>query len=540
MFKPTSKASKIFKRLISNTPDNAPGVADNEEWLQQLNKTSFSKKKLREKVDQQIQNSKGNNELSGPKHFPHRIVSKPPESPYIHVSAPLSNFTSMNYLAQNTHRHAQAKSFVDLRIIKCRSGKGGDGVVSFFRDAGRAIGPPDGGDGGDGGSVYVRTAEGINTLTKLRTTYIAEDGHNGASDQLDGARGKDTLITVPVGTVVKWCMDPKVVREYIQQKQQERGGGPLREMLNNSMVDLQCLGRFEMDQKPTHIQLFRENCEPGEDWLFKGKTRDFHLEKDWFQELNEKVKVYDHELTDAELESDRFPLFGIDLDKPTEKPINILKGGKGGLGNMHFLTNLIRNPRFAKSGRNGLEQFFMFELKSLADLGLVGLPNAGKSTILNRISNAKPRIGHWEFTTLHPTIGTISLGIDKPSFTVADIPGIIKDASKDKGMGLEFLRHIERSKGLVFVISLENKEPLNDLQTLIDELGGMDKVVEKNVLVVCNKADIDCQKPSSVSKFLKIQEHCSQFGWDIIPISALRGENIDILLEKMAKCANKL
>lgn len=123
---------------------------------------------------------------------------------------------------------------------------------------------------------------------------------------------------------------------------------------------------------------------------------------------------------------------------------------------------------------------------------------------------------------------------------MADIPGIIKDASKDKGMGLEFLRHIERSKGLVFVISLENEEPLNDLQTLIDELGGMDKVVEKNVLVVCNKADIDCQKPSSVNKFLKIQEHCSQFRWDIIPISALRGENIDVLLEKMAKCANKL
>ncbi|CDO96134.1 unnamed protein product [Kluyveromyces dobzhanskii CBS 2104] len=530
-------------RLISDIPDNAPGAADNEIWLQEL-ASSRSKQKsntslqstqnltIKEDRKGSIKHIKGlNNKIK------FDIISTPPDTPYIEIKSALSNFTKLSYLEKSKNMRVQQSNFVDLRIIKCRSGNGGEGCVSFFRDKGRAIGPPDGGDGGSGGSVYVQAVKGINSLSKLQTTYIADNGSNGSADQSDGSKGKDLMITVPVGTVVTWCLDPKVVREHVEKKVKERGGGSLRKLLDTSNIILNCTGRFEMDQRPSHIQMFRQSYEPGTGWIFKGKDDEYHFSKEWFQELSKNVTEYDHDLSQTELESDRFPLYGLDLSKPTEKPICLLKGGKGGLGNMHFLTNLIRNPRFCKEGRSGLEQYLMFELKSIADLGLVGLPNAGKSTILNRISNATPRVGHWEFTTLHPTIGTISLGIGKPSFTVADIPGIIKDASLDKGMGLNFLRHIERSKGWVFVISLEKDDPCQDLNTLIEEVGGIEILATKNILVVCNKADVDEQ--STYQKYQNVQNLCQENDWEVVPVSALKGENIDLLLQKMAQCAGK-
>lgn len=524
-------SSRFFRRSSSLAPDNSPRAADNEQWLERLGSVKRRASKSKNPIIR---------EASSLNKFPVEIVSTPPESPYIDIKASIGNFTSTKYLQGfNKQKHTQG-NFVDIRVIKCRSGDGGDGIVSFFRDANRAVGPPNGGDGGDGGSVYVRASPGINSLAKLRTTYIAENGSNGATDQLDGSRGNDVLITVPVGTVIRWCLDPKDVREYILKKQQSSPGASLRDILNESKISMQCSGRYEYDTKPKDIQLFRNAYEPGKGWLFKGKDEAYHQSKDWFVSLSKQVEAYDHALYDSELSSDKFPLYGLDLSVPTENPICLLKGGKGGLGNMHFLTNLIRNPRFAKAGRRGLECPFLFELKSIADLGLVGLPNAGKSTILNRISNARPKIGHWEFTTLNPTIGTISTGVDKPSFTVADIPGIIEDAAQDKGMGLEFLRHIERSKGWVFVISIANENPLQDLHVLIQELGGMERVNAKNVLIVCNKADIDYENPQSVEKFLQVTQLCETNGWDSIPVSALKNENIDLLLDKMARCAGKL
>ncbi|SCU92384.1 LANO_0E00628g1_1 [Lachancea nothofagi CBS 11611] len=531
----SSKANRWI-RLISNAPDNAPKASENESWLrklgQQQNRRDPHSRPQNALIDEAVSDAKT---LSSE----YDVVSTPPDSLYIHIKSPLSQFTTISHLQPKHQRHAQAKEFVDVRILKCRSGSGGNGAVSFFRDAGRSIGPPDGGDGGDGGGVYVQAVEGLNSLAKLKTSYIGADGEAGAAKQLDGARGKDVLISVPIGTVVKWCMNPALVRSAIGTSK-ESVQLPLRKVLERQKVSLQCTGRFEMDQKPTHIQLFRDSYSPGEGWHFKAKDKEYHDSKDWFEALKEKVKVYDFETTQSELKADRFALRGLDLDKPSEKPICLLKGGKGGLGNMHFLTNIIRNPRFAKIGRSGLEQYFMFELKSLADLGLVGLPNAGKSTILSRISNARPKVGHWEFTTTHPSIGTVSLGIDGLSFTVADIPGIIKGAAQDKGMGLEFLRHIQRSKGWTIVVSLEKQDPLADLNTLLNELGGVEEVTKKNVLVVCNKADIDPSDPASQNKFYKIEDFCKAYNWDVLPISALNGDNIDLLVRKMAICAGKL
>lgn len=531
------------RRFVSQehlkAPDNAPRAAANEQWLDHLKK---SRRGLNITSEGQ-QNLKGSSvdDSQHSNRFPIKVISAPPDTHYINVESPLGGFTSIKYLRDfDKHKNRQG-NFADVRIIRCRSGSGGDGAVSFFRDAGRSIGPPDGGDGGDGGGIYVQAVEGLNSLSKLRTTYIAEDGSSGGADQLDGARGKDMLITVPVGTVVRWCMNPKTTREFIRkQKADGEMESSVRSILSKATVKLQCTGRYQLDDNPRHIQLFRDAYKPGEGWLFKGKDKEYHEDKEWFIDLNKKVESYDISLYDTELMEDKFPLFGLDLGKPTEKPICLLKGGKGGLGNMHFLTNLIRNPRFAKSGRAGLEQFLMFELKSIADLGLVGLPNAGKSTILNRISNARPRIGHWEFTTLTPTIGTINLGVDGASFTVADIPGIVKDASRDKGLGLEFLRHIERSKGWVFIVDIAKEDPLADLLVLINELGGIERAKTKNVLVVCNKADIDCDKEDPIHKFNNIKAYCAEKNWDIIPISALKGENVDLLVKKMAKCAQAI
>lgn len=208
--------------------------------------------------------------------------------------------------------------------------------------------------------------------------------------------------------------------------------------------------------------------------------------------MNEKVTGYDEELLFEESYNDRFPIVGLDCNQVTQKPLLLLRGGKGGLGNMHFLTKEIKGPRFCKMGRPGITANFLLELKLIADLGLVGLPNAGKSSLLRAISKARPRVGHWEFTTLQPTVGTIFTRIDKDPFTVADIPGIIKGASQNKGMGLDFLRHIERSGGLVFVVSLESANPVDDLKILLEEVGPR-RMKDKNVLVVATKADLSSE-----------------------------------------------
>ncbi|CCH60452.1 hypothetical protein TBLA_0C06590 [Henningerozyma blattae CBS 6284] len=528
----------LLKRSYSvKIPTNAPTVSENEQWLNHL--TQLAKYKRRDNNGHSRLNQfRSSKSLIN---VPYEIQPIDEAKDYITVKSPIENFTSMRYLQSpnsSTHHSSEQGNFVDLKIIRCKSGKGGDGAVSFFRDAGRAIGPPDGGDGGDGGSVYIRAATGINSLSNIKTTYFAGSGSNGTSKQLDGQRGKDIMITVPTGTIVRWCVDPKQVRDLIKKSNDSTS---IQSILHEKKVSLECTSEIDRDdgEIPSSIQLFRDNKEPGDGWIFKESDKEYHLGKEWFQKLNKKVKLYDAMLFDEELANDRFPWLGLDLSVPTEEPICLLKGGKGGLGNMHFLTDMIRNPKFALIGRQELESSFLLELKSLADIGLIGFPNAGKSTILNKISNAKPRIGHWKFTTLVPTIGTISTAIGEPSFTVADIPGIIEGASDNKGMGLEFIRHIERSKGWVFVVGLDSKDPLNDLKILMEELGGAEKIKSKNILVVCNKADLTISKLDPTEKFVPINNFCKENGWECLPISALNEENIDILKIKMKQCISK-
>lgn len=414
----------------------------------------------------------------------------------------------------------EQRTFVDLRLIRLQTGAGGNGCVSFFRDAHRPVGPPDGGDGGNGGSIYVQVVNNVSLLHKLKRTYTAGNGRPGTSSQLDGKSGQDLILEVPVGTTMRWIPDPLLVKDQLRAHHGD-------------------IAKVVMGMKVTEahdVQLFRDDYVPGEGWQFKEKDEEYHRERDFFTELDNQVKDYDREVIAEELMFDRFPVLGLDFNKPTEQPVLLMRGGKGGMGNMHFLTPNIRNPRFSKRGRRGLCEYFILELKLIADLGLVGLPNAGKLTLLRAISRATPRVGHWEFTTLQPTIGTILAAIDQDPFTVADIPGIIKGALDNKGMGMDFLRHIERSGGLAFVVSLESRDPAGDLQMLISEVGPV-RMKDKRVMVIATKADLT----TNGAQYRQLRDFVSGTNseWQCIPVCAPRGENIAQCVRMMALLAHQ-
>ncbi|ODV68510.1 GTP-binding protein Obg/CgtA [Hyphopichia burtonii NRRL Y-1933] len=424
-----------------------------------------------------------------------------------------SIFTGVHADRMRNAQKVENKTFEDLRFIRLGSGKGGNGSVSFFRDSHTPFGPPDGGDGGDGGNIYIQVVEGLNSLHRLNKSYQAGYGESGKGSQLDGKNGRDIILEVPIGTTIRWIPDPVSIRRSIRR---------LKDRLD--MVNL------KMGLVNNEIQLYREDYQPGDGWIFKERDEEYQRERDYFNNLNERVKVYDEEIIFEERTNDRFPILGIDLNKPTLQPVLLLKGGKGGMGNMNFLTKDIRNPRFSKRGRNGIQEYFLLELKLIADLGLIGLPNAGKSTLLRSISKASPRVGHWEFTTLQPTIGTIQTTIDKEPFTVADIPGIIRGASQNKGMGLDFLRHIERTKGMVFVVSLELEDAVGDLQTLMQEVGDK-RMQNKKKLVVATKADLN----ESSGNYHVLKDYVDSMSWKILPVCAKQDENIQKCIKLMSE-----
>lgn len=401
--------------------------------------------------------------------------------------------------------------FRDIAIIKLRSGDGGNGKISFLRESGRAVGPPDGGDGGEGGRIYVQAQNNISGLGHLRHIYTAANGKSGGSTQLSGKNGTNVVLQVPVGTSIYWSPSLDDLKS-----------GNLTTTVDT--VQNISIGNASLD---TAIQLHRE-CHK-ENWLFKEKDEDYWRQQPTFKRLASRVQQLDIISRRTERERDIFPFQGLDLSTPSD-PIQLLGGGMGGLGNMHFQTPELRSPRFATKGRAGIEGTFIFELKMLADVGLVGLPNAGKSTLLRAISAAKPQVGHWEFTTLAPSIGTISLGLGGPQFTVADIPGIIDGASKNRGLGLGFLRHIERSRGITFVIALDRADPRGDLEILISELGT--RMKDKKCLVVATKADL----PGTETAYNNLKSSLP-VGFDIIPCSAQEGGNVDAVIERMGAIA---
>lgn len=352
---------------------------------------------------------------------------------------------------------------------KCRSvilaGAGGNGCVSFLREKYVEEGPPNGGDGGSGGSVYIQAVEGMTSLHKLARRGIikARRGKNGQGKSKGGRRGEDVLIQVPVGTVVREVdrYDPvaEEERRLKQRKMDMAEGGEGSDELSEIGLPSAQLDRWVL-YPGANPSDFLTTVFP------KNPPRRQHI---------------------ASMEP-RAPIH-LDLSQHMDKPILLAAGGAGGLGNPHWISRSITRPKFASRGEGGKRLELEFELKLLADVGLVGKPNAGKSTLLRSLTNSRTRIGNWEFTTLSPNIGTVVIDDHKgrplvdtkgkkprTNFTIADIPGLIEGAHLDRGLGLGFLRHIDRAGILAFVVDLSAGDPVEGLQKLWIELGEYERM----------------------------------------------------------------
>lgn len=323
--------------------------------------------------------------------------------------------------------------FADSAKIYIKSGKGGDGHVSFRRELYVPNGGPDGGDGGRGGDIVFVVDEGLNTLTDFRhiRKYIAQSGEEGGKRNRHGKDGQDLIIKVPLGTIIKEDESGKVIADMSE----------------------------------------------------------------------------------------------------SDKKVVILKGGRGGKGNQHYATATMQAPKYAQPGQKAMELNIRLELKVIADVGLVGYPNVGKSTFLSRVTNAKPKIANYHFTTLNPNLGVVDLAEGK-GFVIADIPGLIEGASEGVGLGHEFLKHIERTKLLVHMVdaaSVEGRNPIEDINKINAELEAYNpELMKRPQIIAANKIDVIFEGDENPVDKLKAEFEPK--GIKVFGISAVSGKGLKELL----------
>lgn len=323
--------------------------------------------------------------------------------------------------------------FADRAKIVIRSGKGGDGHVSFRRELFVPNGGPDGGDGGRGGDVIFEVDEGLNTLNEFRhkRKYAAQNGEQGGKKRCHGADGKDITLRVPEGTVVYEAESGKVIADMSGE--------------NRRQV--------------------------------------------------------------------------------------ILKGGRGGKGNMHYATATMQVPKYAQPGQPAQELEVRLELKVIADVGLVGYPNVGKSTFLSRVTNAQPKIANYHFTTLNPNLGVVDLS-EGQGFVIADIPGLIEGASEGIGLGHEFLKHIERTRVMIHMVdaaSTEGRDPIADIYAINKELEAYNPdLAKKPQVIAANKIDAIYARDEDPVE--KLRQEFEPQGIRVFAISAVSGKGLKELL----------
>lgn len=323
--------------------------------------------------------------------------------------------------------------FADRAKIIIKSGKGGNGHVSFRREKYVPNGGPDGGDGGRGGDIIFQVDDGMNTLSDYRYKhkFAAGNGEEGGKRNCHGKNGEDLILKVPEGTVIKDADSGKVIADMSGE--------------NRSQV--------------------------------------------------------------------------------------ILKGGRGGLGNQHFATPTMQAPKYAKPGQDAIEIEVLLELKVIADVGLVGFPNVGKSTLLSRVTKAQPKIANYHFTTLQPNLGVVDLE-DGKGFVIADIPGLIEGASTGVGLGHEFLRHIERTKIMIHMVdaaSVEGRDPIEDIRAINKELEAYNPMLlKKPQVIAANK--IDAIYDGENDRIAKLKEEFEPEGMKVFPISAVSGKGLKELI----------
>jgi GTPase len=382
--------------------------------------------------------------------------------------------------------------FIDEIKVYARAGHGGKGCVAFLREAYRPKGGPSGGNGGRGGDVILEASHDLNNLVAqyFNPRLLAQDGEHGMGKGMDGHAGKDLLVKVPCGTQV-WRLrshPSKLPGVEFGHEEEEPTDEP--EVPERSPLPSATKGRAVIRVAADGSQAMEVDLE----------------------EPAKPVPVVDE--TGGELVAD--------LTENGQRFV-LCKGGRGGLGNRNFATARRQTPRFAQPGEAGDEGDFRLELKIMAEIGLVGYPNAGKSTLLTAISRARPKIAPYPFTTLHPQIGIMEYP-DFHRLTVCDIPGLIDGAHNNVGLGHEFLRHIQRCKILVLLLDMagtDGRHPWDDYRQLLTELELFDPaLLEKPRLVVANKID----EAAAVENLKKFKRRVPRT--KVLPISAAFDENI--------------
>ncbi|MEL0061161.1 MAG: GTPase ObgE [Verrucomicrobiales bacterium] len=352
--------------------------------------------------------------------------------------------------------------FVDSVKIFARAGHGGNGCVALLREAFRPKGGPCGGDGGRGGDIVLEACHDINNLIAqyYSPRIVAKNGLPGQGKGKTGKSGPTVVVKVPCGTTIWRLVDPETAR--IQEAYQ-RGSDSGQEDLSESEASLE-------ETRAADGMIRHQGSE---------RAVEIDLEQTQEEETDSEPRLQKELAADLVEDGQRFVL---------------CRGGKGGLGNQHFANSKHQTPRFAQPGQPGDEGPFLLELRILAEIGLVGYPNAGKSTLLTAISKARPKIAPYPFTTLHPQIGVLEFS-DYHRITVCDIPGLIDGAHQNVGLGHAFLRHIQRCRALVLLIDMagtDARKPWDDFKQLRKELELYDpKMLEKPYVVAANKMDME-------------------------------------------------